>query len=539
MAINVCTSLSDDMPKSINFTETLDHRKKAPRSGKRDDLTCFWLKAEWNQNDNSVRQTHIIPYFVGVVSHAGCRITGSWNPSLKCIRFRCFCAKLNDVHTDNDHFVKRRPTKKLKFPDNTPVERVRKTQRPSKLTEEESLDQCLAHVDETICKFSFRVYWESDLERWYIPQMQSGCKCHNGHPHVDHPLLRIQPRHALPSNELDVATSSLNSNIGPSQTAALIHNQTGILLDWNQADYMRRKERMAALANDQYSSSADKLIHQLTQPGISSVCLFAQYNSGLLTIRKKNRAPNSTAVETTDFEDDLGDDTESPRSFAEAMEVTIRDKLTQKSTGMILLVATWTTDDNRRKFDMFPEFLSGDDTEGVNVEERPMNTWCGKDSNNQIFPVLHTFLPSTAQWAKTFVCRSAKVLLTGTGLSRVIKFNTDANKEETRAIGNALARGKKGKRYSVESVVPSQNDVAALPVYKKPQISNDPFPSVLSMMTSPNDTKIFTNAMQGWCGFHKVNRNFTHSPVYKSILNIEQDKDILGRIEIDIIVRWM
>ena len=133
---------------------------------------------------------------------------------------------------------------------------------------------------------------------------------------------------------------------------------------------------------------------------------------------------------------------------------------------------------------MFPEFLSGDDTEGVNVEERPMNTWCAKDSNNQIFPVLHTFLPSTAQWAKTFVCRSAKVLLPGTGLSRVIKFNTDANKEETRAIGNSLARGKKKKMYSVES----QKDIVALPTYKKQDILKNAFPSVLSMMTFPDES---------------------------------------------------
>ena len=90
---------------------------------------------------------------------------------------------------------------------------------------------------------------------------------------------------------------------------------------------------------------------------------------------------------------------------------------------------------------MFPEFLSGDDTEGVNVEERPLNTWCGKDSNNQVFPVLHTFLPSTAQWAKTFVCRSAKLLLPGNGLSRVIKFNTDANKEETRVTRKTPGEG--------------------------------------------------------------------------------------------------
>ena len=97
---------------------------------------------------------------------------------------------------------------------------------------------------------------------------------------------------------------------------------------------------MAALASDGYSSSADKLLHQVSQPGVSFVCLFARYNSGLLTVGQKNRASNSTQVETTDFDDDLDDDTESLRSFAESIEVTIRDKLTQKSTGMILLVAS-------------------------------------------------------------------------------------------------------------------------------------------------------------------------------------------------------
>ena len=93
MAIDVCTSLSNDITKSINFTETIGHGKKAPRSGKRDDGNCYWLKAEWNQNDDNVRQTLIIPYFVGVASHAGCRIHGSWDPDRQCIRFQCFRSK--------------------------------------------------------------------------------------------------------------------------------------------------------------------------------------------------------------------------------------------------------------------------------------------------------------------------------------------------------------------------------------------------------------------------------------------------------------
>jgi len=460
--------------------------------------------------------------------HAGCRIHGSWAPRFKSIRFQCFCGKKNYSSYCIDYYkTKQRLPKKLKNTTSPPAERVSKSQPPTTFPleddhlEEDNNKHSPNEEPNTTCKFAFLVYWDDDLKRWFIPQKQSGCKCHNGHPHIEHPMLRIQPRHAIPIND-----------IGSSLTSALIHNRTGVQLDWNQVDYIRRKEKYAALSSDAHSSSADKLIHQLSQHGISYVTLTADYNSGLLTIRKKKRASNSSKSETTDFNEDLGDDTETPLTLAETLKPSIRTNLTLTSTNQILLIATWTTDDNRRKFDMFPEFLSGDDTEGVNVEERPLNTWCGKDSNNQVFPVLHTFLPSTAQWAKTFVCRSAKLLLPGNGLSRVIKFNTDANKEETRAIGNSLARGKMKKMYSAVS----RKDEVVLPTYTK---LKNAFSSVLSMMTFPDETKVFENAMQAWCAFHKINRNFTHDSKYKSVLDGERSKNILNRIEIDIVVRWL
>ena len=238
------TSLSNDITKSINFTETIGHGKSAPRCGRRDDSNCYWLKAEWKQNNDNIRQTLIIPYFVGAASHAGFRIHGCWDHTRQCIRFQCFRYKKNNSSYNIDYYqTKVRLPKKLKYSTSPPVERVRKTQRPSIFTLEEDLDQYSPEESNTTCKFAFRVHWASDLERWFIPQKQSGCKCHNGHPHVEHPLLRIQPRHAIPINEIGVAVSSVNSNIGPSLTSALIHNRTGVQLDWNQVDYIRRKKK--------------------------------------------------------------------------------------------------------------------------------------------------------------------------------------------------------------------------------------------------------------------------------------------------------
>ena len=64
ITIDVCNSSSNDITKSINFTETIGHQRRVPKTGRRDDDNCYWLNAEWNRNDDDIRQTLIIPYFV-------------------------------------------------------------------------------------------------------------------------------------------------------------------------------------------------------------------------------------------------------------------------------------------------------------------------------------------------------------------------------------------------------------------------------------------------------------------------------------------
>mmetsp|Transcript_19502 Transcript_19502/g.46791 ORF Transcript_19502/g.46791 Transcript_19502/m.46791 type:complete len:398 (+) Transcript_19502:270-1463(+) len=315
ITIDVCNSSSNDISKSINFTETIGHQRRVPKT-----------------------------YFVSAASHAGCRIRGSWEHKFGSIRFQCFRGKKNYSSYSIDYYnTKQRPKKKLKNATSPPVERVRKSQRPTTFSlEEDHFDEFNdqhSHKESNItCKFAFLVYWDGDLKRWFIPQKQSGCKCHNGHPHVEHPMLRIMPHHAIPINEMGVAVSSVNSNIACNLTSDLIHNRTGVQLDWNQVEYIQRKERgYAALSRDGNSTSADKLIHQLSQPGISYVILLAEYNSGLLTIRKKMRASNTSTTETTDFNEDLGNVTETPLTFAKTMKSTIRENLRLTSTAPLPL----------------------------------------------------------------------------------------------------------------------------------------------------------------------------------------------------------
>jgi len=144
----------------------------------------------------------------------------------------------------------------------------------------------------------------------------------------------------------------------------------------------------------------------------------------------KKRSYNSPTTEEINVDVDLGDDTETPFMFAQYLEGTVRDDLTNTSTGQILRITVWTNDNARQKLDMYPEFVSIDNTEGTNAEKRPLHNWCAKDGNNRVFPFLLAFMPPKAQWAYTFVCRAAGVLKLGTSLFRTVKINSDADKKK-------------------------------------------------------------------------------------------------------------
>ena len=79
MPISVAVSLADGTMKSINFTDTLGHRKKIPKSDKRSDANCYWLNPEWRENNKTFRAEVITPYFVLMAHEAGFKINGGWD----------------------------------------------------------------------------------------------------------------------------------------------------------------------------------------------------------------------------------------------------------------------------------------------------------------------------------------------------------------------------------------------------------------------------------------------------------------------------
>ena len=146
----------------------------------------------------------IIPLFFNAARMAGFQIAGSWDKRGRII-FRCLRGKRNHAHYNQVAARKRRPTQQLKNPQNEPIKRNRKSQRPSVLEE--------------TCKHNFKVYWDNMISRWFVPKQQSGSIRHNGHPCLDPSLIRL-PRHALLPEEIclparEDASSALRGDDGP------------------------------------------------------------------------------------------------------------------------------------------------------------------------------------------------------------------------------------------------------------------------------------------------------------------------------------
>ena len=89
MSLVVATSLTDDTPKTIDFSATVGHGKKAPKKGKRDDTNCFFLPKKYNKNDTSFREDNIHGIFVRMCHAAGFTVHAEWNKEIQGIKFSC------------------------------------------------------------------------------------------------------------------------------------------------------------------------------------------------------------------------------------------------------------------------------------------------------------------------------------------------------------------------------------------------------------------------------------------------------------------
>jgi hypothetical protein len=136
------------------------------------------------------------------------------------------------------------------------------------------------------------------------------------------------------------------------------------------------------------------------------VCLFAEWDTALLTIPKQRQKPrirvelHTPANGTSSAADDvdtstLRDELDSAEEFA----TKIRNALKIEGTSKILLAIPWTVDMARELLAMFPEATACDVSFGTNNEKLPLALLVAKTANNQTFTATRSFLPSQCRWA--------------------------------------------------------------------------------------------------------------------------------------------
>ncbi len=504
IVLPLATSSVDDTIVSSDISPTIGHNK---RPGKiRNDETCFFLASHLNENTTSFRLHHIIPLVVNACKNAGFKVCGHYRARQLAIRFECAHGQYhNEERNQSTYLARRVKNPSLKLPP-TPrrKSRVQKPILPQHLGGDDIKKGAISKT----CSCVFMIYWHNELARWFIPRQQSGSLKHSGHIKLDPKLIRIPIRHVLSSSELSLADDSLRSLSDTTSTLDLLAERNNACIEWQAIHNLKEKKK-----NDLVFSAENDISSQVTpvdrflaylrnDPTKSFIALFAEYESGLLTIKTKSWCKSKSQDE--DFTSDLGDDTDSPELYA----ASIRNRLVDSNNGRLLLAVAWTSDESRRKFDMYPESITGDDTESTNNEQRPLFVKCSQDGNNQVYDVMNAFLPSKATWSYAFVYRHAMPYLhPGTGIDRINKIVTDACKQETRAIDGIV-----GKVCGTK-------------------VSEDQRPFHLGSK--------YAEAEHGHCCWHLKNRNFTNHPDYKALLAGERTQNVQCRIEIDVLNRWL
>ncbi len=274
--ISVQTSWDDPTPVEVNLMDTLEQVQAVKRATDYDDH--YWLPAMFNQNSREFRERIVIPYFVRPCLSGGFNLMSKgWEGSHSCIRFVCNRGK---------HY-RRKPPEAGKVP----TDRISRTCRP------------IRGETET-CKFSFKVWWDGDLNRWYFPKAQAGCKHHTGHTHREPHECRLLAKD-YGEDVIQTIIDALQSSIRPAQIQALISTQTGHGMDRKQIAHLKKQIRESTEINmaviesiagngpivgEYQPTPADRLLSELeTSPKYSYTLLYAQYDTDELKVYRRDK----------------------------------------------------------------------------------------------------------------------------------------------------------------------------------------------------------------------------------------------------------
>ena len=289
-----------------------------------------------------------------------------------------------------------------------------------------------------------------------------GCGCHG---HVGHIRLAAEDVRFsttnLDDNVFDRVLRQLDHHIAIPAIRTLLQSETGSTF----TDQQIRELRANLVIDGTRSSPAERLMLFLEKsPDIRFVAMVANNNrQSLITIRasKKDR----TRIDEFNYPDDpTQDQVDNPTTFAQQAikALTLADGQT------LLLGVAWVTEEGMyhqtlqilihivsthqspflnsigaKYFDMYPNVMGFDVTNGTNKEKRPLARGTIKTSNNKNVPFFNALLPSISSWVFRWIFHIAlPKLLSTESLENLRLILVDEDYHCNSQIDSAHAMGK-------------------------------------------------------------------------------------------------
>jgi hypothetical protein len=280
----------------------------------------YLLPAKFNQNTRAFRKYTLSPIFERAAQSQGFNVTmKGWEQQYNKIRFICRRGRFAQLKkeeagtspttTDNDYRIplsthrKRKKKKKgnKSKAKNTPVQRkkaVNTTGMPVKGLSEK-------------CPFQFCVYWDPNINRWFLPAEQQGSLQHCGHLWCQPELVSL-PVKALPRDEIIMASDGTKEFMKASMLEALLFRRNATTIPTQKLKYFQScQKRMAENPMLSFlrtgeqshdanlptpSTPADLILADLDADPSSSyyVAMYGKYDSELL-IKKHESYPGIPA----------------------------------------------------------------------------------------------------------------------------------------------------------------------------------------------------------------------------------------------------
>ena len=138
--------------------------------------------------------------------------------------------------------------------------------------------------------------------------------------------------------------------------------------------------------NQPPKTAVDKLIALLrNMTNVTYIIIKHSMQSGFVTYSKARKKKG---------EQEREEKSTSPSSCLQADVDSWRNSLKISNSNEILVSLAWCHEEECRKIRMFPEFLCGDMTFGVNRQKRNLYVFTGIDGHNKLFTGFRCWMPS-------------------------------------------------------------------------------------------------------------------------------------------------